>query len=277
MRRKLKYIRLFQESILQQQIEDLKDVCLELTDIGYTVEVVDTHLDGTDIIKVGISFRKTRFNINNIKDTIQRIQDFMSDRGYSVEIYIPSKWNINMMDKVRFINDTPHIQSGPNPLKYLPVDYEVMWCEIFIESILPGHRENKLFESGTISELESDVKDIFLELEDEGFDVDVSLSNPDVAEIHRRNWRHDWTIALSKKSIFKWSDVSDVIERAKEVIESSGVWKANEYCVAYKIEGSAIKGTEYFKNYDEFIDFVSDEGINGIYEIAFIFELIKPD
>lgn len=120
----------------------------------------------------------------------------------------------------------------------------------------------KIFESIPKSKLELDVKDIFLELEDVGFDVDVSLSNP-------------WTIAISKKSIFKWSDVSDVIERAKEVIESIGDWKASEYCVAHHQRSSVIKGVECFKNYDDFIDFVSDDLIYGIYEIALIFDLVN--
>ena len=122
----------------------------------------------------------------------------------------------------------------------------------------------KIFESIPKSKLESDIRDIFFELEDEGFDVDSSLSNP-------------WTIAISKKSTFKWSDVSDVIERAKEVIENIGDWKASEYCVVYHQRSSVIKGTECFKNYDDFIDFVSDDVIYGIYEISFIFDFcLKP-
>ena len=126
----------------------------------------------------------------------------------------------------------------------------------------------KIFEDFNNGNILLDVKDILLELEDIGFYTDVSyvsgfkISNP-------------WTIAISKKSIFKWSDVSDVIERAKEVIENIGDWKASEYCVVYHQRSSVIKGTECFKNYDDFIDFVSDDGIYGIYEISFIFDLVN--
>jgi hypothetical protein len=126
----------------------------------------------------------------------------------------------------------------------------------------------KIFEDFNNGNILLDVKDILLELEDIGFYTDVSyvsgfkISNP-------------WTIEISKKSIFKWSDVSDVIERAKEVIENIGDWKASEYCVVYHQRSSVIKGTECFKNYDDFIDFVSDDGIYGIYEISFIFDLVN--
>jgi hypothetical protein len=133
----------------------------------------------------------------------------------------------------------------------------------------------KIFESSD-SELESDVKDMFLELKDEGFGVDVDLKPSE-----RRHHLDTWIIQATRDRVFNWSDVSDTFERAKEHIENSGRWKIDRYCIYYFSNNRDAWGDTWGKrrrdiygdDYNEFIEFVSST--DQIYEICFIFDLVK--
>jgi len=114
------------------------------------------------------------------------------------------------------------------------------------------------------SRLELDVQDMFLELGDEGFSVDVVVS-PQGLDM--------WILQVTRIKLFNWSDVSDTFERAKDYIESSGRWKLDKCCVVFENDiGENFR--LYFDNYEKFIDFVSLDR-EDIYEISIIFDLVK--
>lgn len=128
-----------EESLIEEEpeVQEIRDICLELNDIGFRTKAdeIPQFKRGEIKIKVTIDdFRKgyrSPFNINDIKETLERIQDFMTDKGYSVEIYIPEKSHNNRMQRVRFFNgNIIRLEDADNDSQ---IDYSITWCEIFIE------------------------------------------------------------------------------------------------------------------------------------------------
>jgi hypothetical protein len=114
-----------EESLVEEEpeVQEIRDICLELSDIGFRVRVneLPQFKKGEIKIKVEIDdFRKgyrTPFNINDIKETLERVKDFITERGYIVDVYIPEK-------RIRF-EDSDDDKS---------IDYLITWCEIYISS-----------------------------------------------------------------------------------------------------------------------------------------------
>lgn len=136
----MNHLRRFNESIEKEEpeVQEIRDICLELNDIGFRTKAdeIPSFKRGEIKIKVTIDdFRKgyrSPFNIYDIKETLERIQDFMTDKGYSVEIYIPEKSHNNRMQRVRFFNG--NIIRFEDADDDSQIDYSITWCEILISS-----------------------------------------------------------------------------------------------------------------------------------------------
>lgn len=129
----------------------------------------------------------------------------------------------------------------------------------------------KLFESISNKDLELDVRDMFLELEeDDGYYVGISM-RPSGVDM--------FCVEASRDDLFQWSDVKDYFERAHDYIVENG-WNLTKVITSfYKQDTSNGIGInmkpEKFSNFDDFRDFVNDSDFienNMIYEIAFIFD-----
>lgn len=131
-------------------------------------------------------------------------------------------------------------------------------------------KKYKLFEMVTSSDLELEVKDIFLELKDSGYQVDVSMRPSGVSM---------FCFEASNDELFNWSDVSECFERAKDFTCENG-WELTKIHLSFYgptikiIETMSFSGSRY--NY--FIDYITKpefiEG-NKIHEISFIFDPVK--
>ena len=119
----------------EPEVEVLRDIGLEIEDIGFRVSVdeIPQFRGGESKIKVRIDqFRGYlhTFDIKEIKNVLLRIQDYMTDCGYRVEIYVPEKFHSNRCQRIRIFND--------NIIEYedadydSPIDYPVTWCEVLI-------------------------------------------------------------------------------------------------------------------------------------------------
>lgn len=133
-------------------------------------------------------------------------------------------------------------------------------------------KKYKLFES-----LEQDVEDVFLELKDGGYDVDVDIRPQGLEMV---------SIDVSRDELFNWSDVKDYFERSLDVISDN--WRLGKivlnYYPRYAFNGNVkvlkvlnMMKSEKFSgsNLNYFKQFVSDSEFvknNMIYEIAFIFD-----
>lgn len=130
----------------EPEVQEIREICLELNDIGFRVQVdeIPQFKRGEIKIKVTIDdFRngyRSLFNINDIQETLQRIQDFMTESGYDVEIFIPKKIHNNQMIKIRFINGQASID---NDYGYEKVDYKITWCEMWISNTNWFKKNNK--------------------------------------------------------------------------------------------------------------------------------------
>lgn len=102
----MKYLKPFNESVeFEDFLRDLRDICLELTDNGFTIRGID--LPFTDpqfwyVLKFKSSqspnpmqFRvdirkqdKGSFNINDVYDTLKRIEDFCRERNFEFDIVV---------------------------------------------------------------------------------------------------------------------------------------------------------------------------------------------
>ena len=130
----------------------------------------------------------------------------------------------------------------------------------------------KVFESISNSELELDVRDMFLELEEDyGYQIEISMRPSGVSM---------FCVGAGRDELFQWSDVKDYFERAKEyVCENS--WTLTKVVVCYYPQGPyngsySIKTKEFSGyNWNGFIQFVTDSTFienNMINEIALIFD-----
>ena len=130
----------------------------------------------------------------------------------------------------------------------------------------------KTFERLSNTDLELDVRDMFLELEEDyGYQIEVSMRPSGVSM---------FCVGAGRDELFQWSDVKDYFERAKEHIEDNGWvltktvlchYPQGEYNGSYRIKTKEFSGY----NWNGFIEFVTDSSFienNMINEIALIFD-----
>lgn len=133
-----------EESLVREEpeVQEIRDICLELNDIGFRTDINEIPQIKREImIRVTIDdFRKgyrSPFDIKDIKETLERIKDFMTEKEYQVEIFVSHKNNVyndpevNKMDKIRFQDDSVVIDSFG---RIYPIDYKITYCEMFIKS-----------------------------------------------------------------------------------------------------------------------------------------------
>jgi 4a-hydroxytetrahydrobiopterin dehydratase len=122
-------------------------------------------------------------------------------------------------------------------------------------------KKYKLFES-----LEQDVEDIFLELKDDGYSVEVDIRPQGLEMV---------SIDVSRDDLFNWSDVKDYFERCLDAIGDT--WKLGKIVLNYypqrgrhhMSQNFSGSGLNYFRHFVSSPEFVQN---NMIYEIAFILD-----
>jgi len=121
----------------------------------------------------------------------------------------------------------------------------------------------KVFESISNKDLELDVRDMFLELEEEdGYYVGISM-RPSGVDM--------FCVEAYNDDLFQWSDVKDYFERSHDYIVQNG-WNLTKVITSFYPDRMK---TEKFSTLNDFRDFVTDPNFienNMIYEIAFIYD-----
>ena len=134
----------------------------------------------------------------------------------------------------------------------------------------------KIFEAISSTYLELDVRDMFLELEEDyGYCVDISM-RPSGVDM--------FCVEASRDELFQWSDVKEYFERSKEYVCENG-WSLTKVVVCYYPQSAfndkvkvlnRIKTKEFSgSNWNGFIEFITDTTFienNMINEIALIFD-----
>ena len=134
----------------------------------------------------------------------------------------------------------------------------------------------KIFEAISSTDLELDVRDMFLELE-EDYGYSVGISMRPMASRKRPQGVDVFCIDVSRDDLFQWSDVKEYFERAHHYILENG-WDLTKSVLCYYPQGdyNRIK-TKVFSgyNWNGFIEFITDSTFienNIINEIALIFD-----
>jgi 4a-hydroxytetrahydrobiopterin dehydratase len=122
-------------------------------------------------------------------------------------------------------------------------------------------KKYKLFES-----LEGDVEDIFIELKDDGYSVEVDIRPQGLEMV---------SIDVSRDKLFNWSDVKDYFERCLDAIGDT--WKLSKIVLIYYPQSRGVMNSQKFSgsNWNYFRQFVSNHEFvqnNMIYEIAFVLD-----
>lgn len=134
----------------------------------------------------------------------------------------------------------------------------------------------RVFETISNLDLELDVRDMFLELEEDyGYQIEVSMRPSGVSM---------FCVGAGRDELFQWTDVKDYFERAKEYVCENG-WTLTKCVVCYYPQGAfndkvkvlgRLKTQEFSgSNWNYFREFITETTFidnNMINEIALIFD-----
>ena len=117
-------------------------------------------------------------------------------------------------------------------------------------------------------ELESDLRDIFLELQDSGYitEVDVYPQGVNLITIH---------VYKSTANLFPWSDVGDYFERALEYLSGWGISTYKITILYYWEQVLGVRQRQSFKTVEEFQKFMTEKFLSENKFQAITFSLSK--
>lgn len=244
-------------------IDDIKDICLEFSDyeIDYSIKTnmkyYADNISGFDCIVISLKDNKNRFfTISDIEDVLLRLESYLKNTNWKIDCGFPA-------------DDT-----------YLSLEHflvEFSGEELYEMGIYIYHQPNKINESLSHNDLTLDVKDIFLELRDQGYEVDVDM-RPQGVDM--------FSVSVSNDKLFDWKDVKEEFLRSKQMILDNH-FSLQKVIVTYyplgAFNGSGVRvlnrmRTEKFEGstFSAFTHLVGDtivEKGGKLYEIAFIFNL----
>ncbi len=235
----MKYLKRFNETLFDQWsdiLENIKDICLDLSDNGFSVSyrIINNCLnpnvsDGNHlnlIITIGkVNRYKTsspkstkEFKYNDIKEVVERLRYYLSHlSGYK------SSANLDANPKIKSILDDRlyHVMN---------VNIDIEKYRIYNMSMRKVVEQSNPFLK--ISELNNNLEDICLELEDIGFSVYIQTDN---------------YVSITKgfNGRFKYKEVEEVVNRLKEYL---GDRYTEEHILIYSRSG-----------YGNWIDVTEDE------------------
>ncbi len=90
----MKYLKVFETFDKSSMVEDIKDICLELVDIGFEVPVYipegdwkDQSKDGLILIgKIDDDKEQEYFNWSDVSEVIERLKEYLGDRIENVMV-----------------------------------------------------------------------------------------------------------------------------------------------------------------------------------------------
>ena len=114
----MKYLKHIFESTDKEILQDLKDICLELEDIGYWIDI-EKGTESRIMFVVNIRKRPDFIVYRDIEDCIERMKYYMSLEGYKMWIWVPSSIRLsNGYRSVDWINST-------NTLSFQKLEHQI--------------------------------------------------------------------------------------------------------------------------------------------------------
>jgi hypothetical protein len=161
----MKYIKSYNESSeksYNKLCDDLSDICLELTDIGFKI-TFNSYGDDCPGSKLrtqpglSISIFKSYFKLSEIKETILRIVHYMKIEGYN------STWDNKALKKIDY------------KISGITLEFQKKKKNIlsnFLKYLKKEAKNQQYSNEVTLSEdMKQDIRDILLELSDKGYEI----------------------------------------------------------------------------------------------------------
>lgn len=232
----MKYLKLFEATDILEVEQTIKEICLELEDEGFEITLNNIFTGGRISVPLTLNMSLLRhsnmglrtFIYDEVSEVIERIRDYMRTQGYAT--YVNKKYAFKDPSINKFKSD---------PL----LDVYISFLEI------PKHirKFNESIDQAISDEVKSDLKDICLDLSDEGFTVNIKgiippskdrifqgtiLGSVKILKIRERTFEP----FRSKFHEFKYSDVQEYIERIKDYLTPLG-YDITIYVIESKGEG----------------------------------------
>jgi hypothetical protein len=252
---------------------DMSDILLELSDQGFLVskdvddiKKVDNKLC-EDVIEIIIDHNQNFFSFEKIEEPVRRLIDYM----------VSLKWNYSLMCFNKYSYATFEC-GGEHPLAKIEKSFSNKFERDLHKSVINRiSKESAAYkivfyqnidhiikENLSSQDLTLDVKDIFLELGDQGYEVDIDM-RPQGVDM--------FSVSVSNDRLFSWNEVKEQFMRSMDIIISTDIRpgfildktiitvQGSHGMETQKIAGCALS---WFLN-------LARESGNKIYEVTFIY------
>lgn len=252
---------------------DMSDILLELSDQGFLVtkdvddiKKVDNKLC-EDVIEIIIDNNQNFFSFEKIEEPVRRLIDYM----------VSLKWNYSLMcfNKYSYATfecggDHPLAKVGKSfsnnferDLHKSLLDKIIQECAAF-KIVFYQNIDHIIKENLSSQDLTLDVKDIFLELIDQGYEVDIDM-RPQGVDM--------FSVSVSNDRLFSWNDVKEEFMRSMNIITSSDIkpgFILDKTIIS--IQGTQGMRTEKIAGsaFSWFLNLARESG-SKIYEVTFIY------
>lgn len=225
----LKDVKRIEESLSTRQdvVQTLKDISLDIQDMGYRVLVGEDpaipsqfgglhkrrdeyNLKRRVLINIdkNTQGRKPLFDISEIKYYLLRVIGFLESEGFNPVIFVPKRDNPSGSDYTQmFFDKNVKIGEGIFKCENRIFDYPISWLEIKAERvhISESKRSYTKEDHHNLDELVQDIKNIMLDIIDEYQLIDITPSNLEHININDNDI--DYELAENPNSYGIYSDV----------------------------------------------------------------------
>lgn len=180
----MRYIKLYENFLNKDILErNIEDCLVELKDNGFNIETTIYN----SYVNIEIDKNNQEFELYDIKEYIIQLVDYMNEKYINLEImYVP---------ETRFKNDSysnlDDITSEYLDMICFNIFFKWVYSDDEVTSLIENHQEqdkdwgvgkyNDGFVSGNLKDLKKRVENIFVELVDNGYIIDVDITFMSIA------------------------------------------------------------------------------------------------
>lgn len=207
----------------EEMILDIKDICLELQDEGFTINTGNSSYNRSPYIYLCIyksdgdrTYSKKFIFTHEISEIIERIKDYVSDKGLEIEIHYEGVgvggyrlgYTVGRIGESYYEITLYFRYKNKDP----KTNEEINWSKLFPkkDKVLP-------------KDFLKDVSDIFLELKDEGFTIDGGYLSDNGSHTYWIFKKRIFSIDFTQMLNFNINETSETILRLYDYSSSSGI------------------------------------------------------
>ncbi len=165
----MKHLRKYNES-LEETLQDVRDILLELEDNGFVIKFSNMKQIAkpfVNVFKISIKSSKAMdFEYDDVKEALLRLSDYLDDKLAFIDVLIPLNQygSYKKFEVTSFTED--YLKCKDDERYYDFTDQEIMEIEILLK-----YEHLKKYNESVEEKSFEDIKDICLELKDNGYEV----------------------------------------------------------------------------------------------------------